>query len=161
MTKEFKYKSIAVGGTFDHIHKGHRALLKRAFETAHKVYIGITSDDYVKTSGKTIQHDFETRKTHVQNYLEKEYPMREFEITKLEKSFGPGMFTKDIEAIAVSSETSPRVPEANEKRRELGLLDLKIEVVPMILAKDKNRISSTRIRSGEIDVEGNLLPKSH
>lgn len=69
------------------------------------------------------------------------------------------MFTRDIDAIVVSSETAPRVAEANEKRRKLGLADLKVEEVPMIMARDSNKISSTRIRAGEIDTEGNIIPK--
>jgi pantetheine-phosphate adenylyltransferase len=155
--KQFKYKSIAVGGTFDHIHKGHRALLKRAFDTGEKVFIGVTSDDFVKASGKTILNDFETRKKQLQNYLARDFPDRKYEITKLVRNFGPGMFTRDIQAIVVSSETAPRVAEANQRRRELGLEDLKVEQVEMIAAEDGKRISSTRIRSGEIDGEGNLL----
>jgi pantetheine-phosphate adenylyltransferase len=154
---EFKYKSIAVGGTFDHIHRGHRALLKRAFETGEKVFIGVTSDEFVRASKKTIMHDFESRRKQLENYLAKEYPRRDYEISKLQKSFGPGMFTRSIEAIVVSSETASRVEEANKKRRKLGLEDLKIEEIPMILAQDNDRISSTRIRSGEIDAEGNIL----
>jgi pantetheine-phosphate adenylyltransferase len=158
--KNFKYKSIAVGGTFDHIHKGHRALLNRAFDNGEKVFIGVTSDVFVKASGKRILHDFETRKRQLQRYIEMEYPRRDYVITQLERNFGPGMFTPEIDAIVVSTETAPRVAQANEKRRELGLPDLKVEEVPMIMAKDRNRISSTRIRSGEIDVEGNILPKT-
>lgn len=154
---EFKYKSIAVGGTFDHIHKGHRALLKRAFDTGEKVFIGITADDFVASAGKKILHNFDFRKKQLEHFLKKNYPNRDYVITKLETSFGPGMFTSEIEAIVVSTETAPRVPYANSKRRELGLPDLKIEVVPMIMAVDKDRISSTRIRAGEIDTEGNLL----
>ncbi len=157
--KHYKYKSIAVGGTFDHIHKGHRVLLKRAFDTGKKIFIGVTSDDLVKASGKTILHDFGTRKKQLQSYLGKEYPNRDYVITKLEEAFGPGMFTPEIDAIVVSTETASRVAEANKRRRELGLPDLKVEEVPMILAKDKNRISSTRIRLGEIDVEGNVFSK--
>jgi pantetheine-phosphate adenylyltransferase len=153
----FKYKSIAVGGTFDHIHKGHRALLKKAFDSGEKVIIGVTSDEFVKASGKIILHNFETRKKQLQSYLAKAYPKRNYEITKLDRNFGPGMFTKEIGAIVVSSETASRVLEANRKRRESGLKDLIVEEVPMIVAQDGNRISSTRIRSGEIDAEGNVL----
>ncbi len=155
--KQFKYTSIAIGGTFDHIHRGHRTLIKRGFDKGKKVFIGLTSDDFVKASGKSIIHTFPERKKSLENYLKKEYPKRDFVITKLEKNFGPGMFTKEIEAIAVSTETASRVAEANAERRKRGLPDLKMEVVPMIMAKDRTRISSTRIRSGEIDNEGNPL----
>ncbi len=155
----YKYKAIAVGGTFDHIHKGHRALLKRAFDTGEKVFIGVTADVFVAATGKKILHDFDFRKKQLQTYLKESFPGRDYEVTRLEKSFGPGIFTPQIDAIVVSTETAPRVPAANRKRRELGLPDLKVEIIPMILAEDEDRISSTRIRAGQIDIEGSLLGK--
>ena len=40
----FKYRSIALGGTFDQLHRGHVALFERAFATGEIVYIGLTSN---------------------------------------------------------------------------------------------------------------------
>ncbi|MHB1908890.1 MAG: phosphopantetheine adenylyltransferase [Nitrososphaerales archaeon] len=157
MAKRFKYKSIVVGGTFDHIHKGHRALLDRAFETATRVLIGVTSDQFVKESGKVIHHSFQERVEKLEAFLSDKYPSRDYLITKLEKTYGPGVYTKQVEAIVVSTETLPKVEEANKTRRKMGLPDLKTEIVQMVMAKDESRISSTRIRRGEIDSEGNLL----
>ncbi|MGI0078385.1 MAG: phosphopantetheine adenylyltransferase [Nitrososphaerales archaeon] len=153
----YRYRSAGVGGTFDHIHKGHEALLGRAFETAERVFIGLTTDEFAALSGKKIDRNFEFREKELERYLKEVFPKREYVITRLEKNFGPGMFTSDIEAVVVSTETKGRVPEANEKRRELGLPDLRVEVVPMVLADDGERISSTRIRAGEIDPAGRKL----
>jgi pantetheine-phosphate adenylyltransferase len=86
--------------------------------------------------------------------LETRFPGREFAITELTQSFGPGIFTSEVQAIAASSETAERVEEANKRRRELGLPDLKIEIIPMVLAHDGEKISSTRIRNSEIDEQG-------
>lgn len=153
----YEYEAIAVGGTFDHVHKGHRALISRAFEKGRKVYVGVTSDEFLRASGKKVSRDYTERRARLISYIDSRYPGRDYEVTKLEKSFGPGMFTSGIEAIAVSTETAPRVAAANEARRKLGLTDLKIEIVPMVMAEDKDRISSTRIRSGEIDSDGNVV----
>jgi pantetheine-phosphate adenylyltransferase len=153
----FKYRCVALGGTFDQIHKGHIELLSRAFETGQSVFIGLTSDDFAASSGKKISHNYDQRKNQLEEFLRKKYPERNYVISKLEDRFGPGIFTKDIDAIAVSTETFPRVELANRKRRELGLSQMKVEVVPMILADDNNRISSTRIRAGEIDSEGHVI----
>ena len=157
MPVAYKYRVVALGGTFDHIHKGHRKLLERAFETGEKVYVGLTSDEFVKDAGKKILHPFEERKLQLQAFLDKNYPSRKYEITKLASRFGPGIFTGEIEALVVSTETLSSVESANVKRRELGLGDLKVEVVSMILADDGDRISSTRIRMHEIDDEGHLV----
>jgi pantetheine-phosphate adenylyltransferase len=148
-----------MGGTFDHIHRGHRALLQRAFDTSEYVVIGLTSDDFAKSSGKKILHDFAFRKAKLNEYLRGRFPRRKYRITKLDTQFGPAIFTKDIEALILSSETAYSLKLANEKRRELGLPDLKAEVVDMVLADDSDRISSTRIRAGEIDTEGKILRK--
>ena len=39
---------VVVGGTFEYMHRGHMALLKKAFDVGDFVYIGLTSDRYVK-----------------------------------------------------------------------------------------------------------------
>jgi pantetheine-phosphate adenylyltransferase len=155
----YKYRRIALGGTFDHIHKGHKQLLARAFETGDSVFIGLTSDEFARSTGKKVQQSYEERKKALEKFLKEKYPGRSYEISKLEDRFGPGIFTDRIDAIAVSTETLPAVESANKKRRELRLPDLKVEVVPMTLAEDDTRISSTRIRAGEIDPEGHVLKR--
>jgi pantetheine-phosphate adenylyltransferase len=150
----FKFKTIAVGGTFDIIHAGHDALLSKAFESGERVIIGLTSDEFAQSSGKKTRHSFAERYANLRSYLETRFPGRDFAITKLTHTFGPGIFTSDVQAIAASSETAGRVKEANKRRRELGLPDLKIEIIPMVLAQDGEKISSTRIRNSEIDEQG-------
>ncbi|MCL4517612.1 MAG: adenylyltransferase/cytidyltransferase family protein, partial [Thaumarchaeota archaeon] len=93
MSAAFRYRTVAVGGTFDHIHKGHRKLLEKAFQTGEKVYIGLTSDEFVRKSGKKIAHSFSQRKKELQRYLGDTYPLGKYEITKLEARFGPAIFT--------------------------------------------------------------------
>lgn len=149
-----KYASIAVGGTFDQIHIGHKALLKRAFDTSELVIIGLTSDSFAASEGKKLDHSFDYRKDQLSKYLAQDFPGREYRVTRLEARFGRSIFTNNIEAIAVSTETFPSVQAANDKRRHLGLPEMKIEVVPLVVAQDGQKISSTRIRAGEIDEEG-------
>lgn len=153
----YKYSFIAMGGTFDHIHKGHRELLKRAFDSGESVFIGLTSDEFAAKEGKKIEENFTERKKNLEIYLNDAFPGRHYEISKLKDRFGPAIFTDEIDAIAVSTETLPAVETANKRRRELGLPDLKVEIIPMIMAEDGTKISSTRIRSGEIDQEGRTL----
>ena len=40
-----KFSLVAMGGTFDIIHRGHLTLLENAFEISDKVIIGLTGDE--------------------------------------------------------------------------------------------------------------------
>jgi pantetheine-phosphate adenylyltransferase len=44
-----KYNQVALGGTFDIIHRGHLELLKESFKVGHFVVIGVTSDEFVRS----------------------------------------------------------------------------------------------------------------
>ena len=49
-----KFSLIAMGGTFDIIHRGHLTLLTTAFEISDKVIIGLTSDEFVQKKEKPL-----------------------------------------------------------------------------------------------------------
>ena len=61
-----------------------------------------------------------------------------------------------VQALIVSEEKSLQGKVLNKLRAEKNLSEVEIVVVPMALAKDGKRISTTRIRNSEIDHEGNL-----
>ncbi len=61
-----------------------------------------------------------------------------------------------MQALVVSEETSFQGEILNKLRKEKNLPEVAIIVVPIVLAKDGDRISSSRIRNSEIDVDGNL-----
>jgi len=43
----FRYRAVAVGGTFDILHIGHEKLLAKAFELGELVFVGVTGDRLV------------------------------------------------------------------------------------------------------------------
>jgi cytidyltransferase-like protein len=148
---------VATGGTFDHLHRGHRALLAKSFGAGDFVVIGVTSDELALREGKRPDLRYHERVRLLKEYLRKDFPGRKFVIAKLDDYFGPGIASPDVQAIVVTGETASRVPIANKLRAEKGFLPLDVITVGHVLADDGKPISSTRIRKGEIDPEGRIL----
>lgn len=151
------HKIVAVGGTFDHLHKGHKKLILTAFEKGDFVIIGVTSDAFLKKMNKPHDENLAQRISRVKKFLMEMGLMERAKIVVLEDYYGPVIEDPLIEAIVVSKETLPRAEEANLIRRKLGMKEMKIYVVDYVLAEDGLPISSTRIRNREIDEEGNLI----
>ncbi len=152
-----KFSLVAMGGTFDIIHRGHLTLLGAAFEISDKVIIGLTGDKLAVKKGKNLANQYEQRLETLTQTLSKEFPNSSFEISKLDNDFGPAVLEKGVEALVVSDETSNQGQVLNDLRAEKNLPPVQVITVPMFLAKDGNRISTTRIKNSEIDSEGNLL----
>ena len=153
-----KFSLIAMGGTFDIIHRGHLTLLENAFEISDKVIIGLTSDEFVQKKGKTPIHKYDERLKNLISIIFHKFPNTNFEISQLNNDFGPAVLEKDVQALIVSDETSDQGNVLNKLRTERNLPPVEVIVVPMFLAKDGVRISTTRIKNSEIDSDGNLLP---
>lgn len=47
-----KFKLVALGGTFDIIHRGHLELLRNGFSISSRVIIGLTSDELARKKEK-------------------------------------------------------------------------------------------------------------
>ena len=152
-----KYNTVATGGTFDHLHKGHEALLARSFSVGSVVVIGVTSDAFASREGKSPDQSYAKRVRVLERFLRARFPGRKYILAKLDDNFGPGIASSDVEAIVVTRETAAKVPIANALREAKGYPPLKVEVVEHVLASDGNPISSTRIRRGEIDSKGKVL----
>ncbi len=152
-----EFSLIATGGTFDIIHRGHLTLLSAAFAISDKVIIGLTSDELAEKRGKLSINKYEKRLETLTEVISKEFPNSSFQISKLDNDFGPAVLEKEVEALVVSDETSNQGVVLNQLREEKKMPPVKIITVPMFLAKDGTRISTTRIKNSEIDTEGNLL----
>ena len=153
-----KFSLIAMGGTFDIIHHVHITLLSTAFNISEKVIIGLTSDEFVQKKGKNPLHKYDERLKNLTSIIFKKFPNSYFEISQLNNDFGPAVFEKEVQALVVSDETKNQGNVLNKLRTEGNLSPVEIIVVPMTLAKDGKRISTTRIKNSEIDSDGNLLP---
>ncbi len=154
-----KYRTVATGGTFDHIHRGHVALLTISFEVGDRVVIGVTSDEFAAREGKSLDQKYEERVRQLESTLRSLFPGREYVIAKLDDFFGPGIASPEVEAIVVTRETASRVPMVNSLRAKKNFSPLEVVVVEYVLSEDGKPISSTRIRRGEIDPQGTILKR--
>jgi len=156
-----KFKTVGVGGTFDELHKGHRALLTKAFDISERVMIGVSSDEFAKKMSKPHQTaSYEERTRELGDFLRDQGMLQKAEIIPINDAIGGVLLSKDpIEALVVSKETEPVAIKINEKRKEIGIDPLEIIVINMVPSQNQKAISTTRIRNGEIDREGHLLKK--
>jgi len=154
-----RFKTLALGGTFDILHKGHKKTLLEAFNLSEKVLIGLSSDNLVKTIKKHETNPYNIRKKVLEEFLHKKGFSGRFEIVPINHRFGVAHEVKELEAIMVSDETYPIAVEINEVREKKGLKKLEIIVLKKLQAENGKPISATRIRIREINKEGHLLTK--
>ncbi len=152
-----RFRRVALGGTFDHIHRGHHQLLGKAFAVGRDVVIGLTTDGLVREEGKKGIKSYASRKHNLTEYLNETFPKRSYSIRPLKQPLGEVANRRDIDAIVVSEENFQRAVDTNFVRLQKRLKPLAVYVIPMEKAEDMERISSTRIRGGEINEEGRLL----
>ena len=153
-----KLETVAVGGTFDEFHEGHKALLKKAFEVGNHVFIGVSSDDLVKKWGKPHKvATYEKRLDDLKSFLRRQGVLDRAEIFPLHDPYGVTVSNNRLDVLVVSRETEARAYEINEKRRTKGLKPLKIIVIETVLAEDSVPISTTRVRRKKISRDGHLL----
>ena len=147
-----KYDKVAVGGTFDKFHDGHKKLLSTAFELGNRVEIGVTSDAF-----GGLQGDIDSCKERMSNLRSFFADKSDFVVIPLNDPYGTTIHDAEFEAIVVSEETEPTAVEINKIRVSKGMDPIDIVVVSFVLAYDGNPISSTRIRRGEINQNGNVV----
>lgn len=148
--------NVVLGGTFDHFHAGHKALIDKALKIGKKITIGIATEEIYKNKflSETIE-PFEIRKKSVEKFI-KNYLNRTYEIDIIPFSEFTGGVDKikEVGAIVVSRETYFNALKINELRKKNNLKPMMIVIIKDVLAEDGKLISSERIRAGEIDRNG-------
>ena len=137
-----KKKKVVVGGTFDLIHEGHKALLERAFNLG-RVTIGLTSDLMAGRTKRRKIRGFRQRKKELESFIRKEFKAKPM-IIKIEDKFGSTL-KEDFDYIVVSPGTYPTALLINRRRQKRKKKPIKIAKIKFILGKDKKPLSVTKI----------------
>jgi len=151
-----RVRLAVLGGTFDHLHVGHHALLATAFRVGEEVAVGLTTDRFVAEQSKPgmdrIQ-PFPVRRAALARWIRRNYPGRAWRVVPLADRFGRSL-EPDVKALVVSRDTFDGGRAVNRERRRLHRPSVPLVVVPLVLAEDLEPVSSRRIRAGVIDPAG-------
>lgn len=158
-----KFSIVGLGGTFDHLHIGHRLMLTLAVLLGRdKIIIGITEEEMLE--GKEFMdriESYEERKQKVMSYmcsLKNDLASDVLvEIEPLKDRYGPTILLEKMDCIIITPETIDGALEINRIRSSKGFNPLQIFKVDLILldssycstgdgATGKNKLSSTLIR---------------
>jgi pantetheine-phosphate adenylyltransferase len=149
---QWPYNKVVFAGTFDHLHEGHKHLLRTAFSLGEKVAIGLTTDEMIQNKSE---------KTHIQSQEQRHRALMEFiasegndersEIFTINTIEGGADTMEDLDALIVSDEISVvrNAFRINNMRFENGLRRFHIIVVPRVRTSDGSPLSSSRRRKGE------------
>ncbi len=151
------YKQVVLGGTFDLLHIGHHKLLKTAFESGQFVTIGLTSDNFNHSRQKKSSQIYEKRKTQLTSFLQQNGWQNRYRILQIHDLYGKADTNPKLEAIIVTPETRTNAHLINKNRLKNRLNPLYIIEVTPAVDQNRNRLSSTRIREGEITPQGQNL----
>ncbi len=141
------YKNTVIGGTFDHLHEGHKILLSScALLTTNKIVIGLSSG-VLLAKKKYLDHlqSYILRRARVEWFLSLCNPIILQQIIPLYDHFGPSGDQADLQALFVSEETRSGGALVNAKRKDNQLDNLDIIVIPLALEITENSHTEVHI----------------
>ncbi|CAH2354773.1 phosphopantetheine adenylyltransferase [[Candida] railenensis] len=154
-----QYGTVACGGTFDHLHDGHKILLSMTlFLASKKVIIGVTGPKLLtKKKYQEVLESYEKREQNVKEFYKHILASAsiEFDYYEINDVCGPTGFVRDIDALVVSGESAKGGEFVNNYRSEKSFPILDIITVDVVGKNEEDddtyegKLSSTDIRELE------------
>jgi pantetheine-phosphate adenylyltransferase len=156
MINKSLYNTLALGGTFDHLHDGHKDFLKFAAEISKYLIIGVTDSQMtLQKQDVNLIQPTHIRKQALVNFCKRNEI--DAKVITIFDPFGPTLEKSKIQALACTQDTLAGADKINEYRDKLHLRELPIHIHKLKSdVLELGTISSERIRAGEIDREGNI-----
>ncbi|KAI9190086.1 hypothetical protein H9P43_001519 [Blastocladiella emersonii ATCC 22665] len=150
------YAVAAVGGTFDHLHAGHRQLLSRTalcVAPNGRLVCGLVADALLaKKAYASEMQAYAAREAAVQGFVARFAPGVVVEVVPLMDAFGPAATMSELEVLVATVETAANSHKINEERAKRGLGAIAIDLIPVISSANAEeadmgkKLSSTGIR---------------
>mmetsp|Transcript_55569 Transcript_55569/g.67017 ORF Transcript_55569/g.67017 Transcript_55569/m.67017 type:complete len:509 (+) Transcript_55569:71-1597(+) len=144
------FEAVAVGGTFDGLHFGHRKLLTLAVSSVDpntgKLVVGVTSDEMLKNKElSSLIPPIDERIKGVKKFLDNLAPglKNTRKVIAIDNAFGPPGRDPDFDALVLSHETLKNGLNLNEFRAYKGFPPMKLLCTQRT---EPNSMSSTALR---------------
>ncbi|KAJ9475777.1 Elongator complex protein 2 [Pseudozyma hubeiensis] len=131
------YPVVALGGTFDHLHVGHKILLTMASLIAdHRIIVGVTDDAMLtKKSNAAVLEPIDERIAAVNAFIgliRLPFTSLDQQVVKLEDVAGPAATEANLQALVVTDETLSGADFIDGKRKENDLASLENWVIGVV-----------------------------
>jgi len=158
MINKILYKSVGLGGTFDHFHDGHKSFIRYAASFSRELIIGVTTKKMTlsKPFNKTIKLAW-SRSKAVKNFCFQEGINAK--IIELNDIFGPTIEPKTVQAIACTTDTASGANKINEVRSKMSMRELPIHVHKLLLKKNLVQSILLELDQVKLIVRAMSMPK--
>ena len=128
------YETVAVGGTFDHIHAGHKILLTMtAWLATRRVVCGITDDELLKNKKyKEVMQNINERTSDTKQFFHRIKRDLSYTFPAINDVAGPTASDASIQALVASRETEAGSAQITEIRQKNGLPPLDIHFIDVV-----------------------------
>ncbi|KAJ7046947.1 hypothetical protein C8F04DRAFT_1062255 [Mycena alexandri] len=135
-----RFPVVAIGGTFDHLHAGHKILLSMAARlTSRKLIVGVTDDALLtRKAHAAALESLSVRMANVRRFMAIFSPGLEADVVPINDVYGPTGWDADIQGLVVSKETADGAVAIASHRAAHDLPALKTFTIDVISATETN-----------------------
>ncbi|KAK6166777.1 hypothetical protein SNE40_023399 [Patella caerulea] len=147
------YDFVALGGTFDRLHSGHKVLLNEGCLLCDKkLTVGVTEKEMnQKKVLRELIEPIEDRKMAVKHFINDIRPQIEANVVGISDLYGPTITDQSLQLIVLSEETVKGGTLINEERKKKSFSQLEEVVInlledPCHAASEEAKVSSSSLR---------------